>query len=69
MKTADDLSVGLEDLLYVRAAGPAPVAALQSAIAAKRKDFRAARYDRLAAGLPGLTGSAIATRQSAGSAR
>lgn len=69
VRTADDLSAGLEDLLYGRTAGPVPATTLQTAIAAKREDFQAARYDRLAAGLSGLVGTAIATRQCAGSDR
>jgi hypothetical protein len=40
---------------------------LRAAVTAKREEFQTARYDRLSAGLPGLIGAAIATRQDAGS--
>jgi len=53
----------LEDLLYGGATGGAvPIVTLSKAICAARRDFQTARYDRLAAGLPGLIGTAVATR-------
>jgi transcriptional regulator with XRE-family HTH domain len=56
----------LEDLLYSGATGgPVPVATLSEAICAARRDFQTARYDRLAAGLPGLISTAVATRRKA----
>ena len=57
-------SVGLEDLLYSGATGgPVPIATLRAAIRTARCDFQTARYDRLAAGLPGLISTAVATRR------
>jgi transcriptional regulator with XRE-family HTH domain len=54
---------GLEDLLYSGATGgPVPIATLSEAICTARRDFQTARYDRLAAGLPGLISTAVATR-------
>jgi len=59
---------GLEDVLYDRAdAAPVPLAGLRASITAARDDFRAARYDRLPAALPGLIAAARATTDSAGS--
>ncbi len=57
----------LADLLYAGGVGePVPMGTLGAAIAARRADFQMARYDRLAAGLPGLIATADATRQCAG---
>lgn len=59
---------GLEDVLYGRAeAAPVPLAGLRASITAAREDFRAARYDRLPATLPGLIATARATNDSADS--
>ncbi len=56
-----------EALLYWPAAAPpAPVGALRRAVATARADFQQARYDRLAAGLPGLIATAAATSDAAG---
>ena len=61
-----DPSAGLEDLLYSGGTGgPVPIATLRAAICAARSDFQTARYDRLAADLPGLISTAVATRQDA----
>jgi hypothetical protein len=65
MIPANDLSPGLDDLLYGHPVGPLPVTALRAAIGAKREDFQTARYDRLSAELPSLIGAAVATRQCA----
>lgn len=54
------------DLLYGRPAQPIPFRALRAALTAKREEYQTARYSRLAAGLPGLIGTAVATRQAVG---
>jgi transcriptional regulator with XRE-family HTH domain len=63
--SVNDRSVGLENLLYGSTATPVPVPALRAAIAARRQEFRTARYDRLLEGLPRLIGAASATYQCA----
>jgi len=56
---------GLEGLLYDSAAAePVSLRALRAAAEQARSCFRTARYDRLAAGLPGLIATAAATRDS-----
>jgi transcriptional regulator with XRE-family HTH domain len=66
-KTLTDPGAGLEDMLYRSTANvePVPLAALRTAITAIRADFQNARYDRMAASLPGLIGTATATRDHA----
>src|SRR5215469_13799920 len=53
-KRDDELSSGLEDLLYGRPAEPASLATLRAAIGTKREEFQTARYGRLSSGLSGL---------------
>jgi transcriptional regulator with XRE-family HTH domain len=56
---------GLEGLLYGSAAAePVSVRTLRAAAKQARSCFQTARYDRLAAGLPGLIATATATRDS-----
>ena len=55
---------GLEDVLYGAViAAPTSMATLRAAIAQARAEFQTARYDSLAARLPGLVAAAVATRQ------
>jgi hypothetical protein len=57
---------GLADMLYGgAAAAPVAVAALRDAVGQARADFQTARYDRLAAALPGLIATATTTRDCA----
>lgn len=58
---------GSADLLYGRPAPSVSPPALRAALTAKREEFQTARYARLAAGLPGLIGTAVATRRAAAS--
>jgi transcriptional regulator with XRE-family HTH domain len=60
--SAERRSASFDDLLCGQPANPVSLTALRTAIAAKREEFQTARYDRLAAGLPGLIGMAMATR-------
>lgn len=58
-----DPAGGVEDLLLRGATTqPVPLTTLRSAATQARSDFQAARYDRLAAGLPTVIGTAHATR-------
>jgi transcriptional regulator with XRE-family HTH domain len=60
------LPAGLADLLYSgTTGGPVPIATLREAIRTARCDFQTAHYDRLAAGLPRLISTAVATRRDA----
>lgn len=54
------------DMLYGRPAEPIPFPALRAALTANREEYQTAHYTRLAVGLPGLIGTAVATRQAAG---
>jgi hypothetical protein len=57
---------GLEDLLYSgTTGGPVPIATLRGVIRTARCNFQTTHYDRLAVGLPGLIGTAVATRRDA----
>jgi hypothetical protein len=49
-------------LLY---GGAVPIATLSKAICDARRDFQIARYDRLAAGMPGLISTTVASRRKA----
>jgi hypothetical protein len=61
-----DPAHGLEDLLYGTAtAEPTSLGALDTAVMRVRRDFQAARYDRLTATLPALITTATATRDHA----
>jgi hypothetical protein len=63
-RIAASTPVGLDNLLSGHGVGGhVPVATLRTAVSATRADFQAARYSRVVASLPGLIGTAIATRQ------
>lgn len=62
-------AAALDDVLYGRAhAAPVPLADLRAFCDAVRDDFRAARYERLPASLPGLIAAAQAASSDAGAA-